>query len=147
MFIRCGEITWRDVYTVLLYCTWPPNTGDLWILFSVSPTNPGFRRFHCITIQFSLNNCIKTSSFPLRFQQIVCWDFGGLTAETALGPCDRIYFYSGLILIYLIGPYLGGHYCGRPFLLAALIMGAREPSAQIRAAHTFQIKQKINWVK
>ena len=42
------------------------------------------------------------------------------------------------VLRYLIGPNMGGRKYGRPKFRAALIMGAKGPSAHIRAAHTFQ---------
>ena len=41
---------------------------------------------------------------------------------------------------YLIGPFLGGPYCVRPFFRAALMLGAKGPGAHIRAA---QIRANI----
>ena len=46
---------------------------------------------------------------------------------------------------YLIGLNFGGRKYGRPKFRAALIVGARGPSAHIRAAHTFQSKFSTNF--
>ena len=68
---------------------------------------------------------------------------GAKWPKNAQKPCKRGSVLEGEFVYvevlewrvkYLIGPFLGGPNWVRPFLWAALIVGARGPSAQIRAA-------------